>query len=119
MGRQDFHFGELLTAESLRPLDYRERRERVLAAINALGPPAEVESPLDPDPAFEATVRRWMAQTGASLGHATIFRILEALESPCPQIRELVRGASTGTLATTDTVEGRWLSELARRLYGE
>ncbi|MDQ3263752.1 MAG: 1-acyl-sn-glycerol-3-phosphate acyltransferase [Myxococcota bacterium] len=119
MGRQDLYLGELLTAESLRPLAYGERRERVLSAINGLGPPASVESPLDPDPLFEESVRRWMAETGASLGHAAIFRILEAQEAPSVPIRELVRAARTGTLRVPDTAEGRWLAELARRLYGE
>lgn len=119
MGRQDLYLGELLTADSLRPLAYGERRERVLSAINDLGPSAAVESPLEQDPVFEASVRQWMAQTGASLGHAATFRILEALESPSAPIRELVRAARTGNLKVPDTDEGRWLAELARRLYGE
>jgi 1-acyl-sn-glycerol-3-phosphate acyltransferase len=118
MGRQDIYLGELLTAESLRPLSYRERREKVLEAINGLGPSAAVEQPIEMDPDFEAAVHQWMHRTGASLGHAAIFRMLEELDSPSAPIRELLVGARAGTFAVPNTTEGQWLAELARRLFG-
>jgi hypothetical protein len=119
MGRQDIILGELISADSLGKLDYRERRTRVLSALNELEPPASSERPLDADLAFEASVHDWMAQTGVSLGHATMFRILEELEAPCPPIRELVRSAHSGRLMVEDNTEGCWLAEVARRLGGE
>jgi 3-hydroxymyristoyl/3-hydroxydecanoyl-(acyl carrier protein) dehydratase/1-acyl-sn-glycerol-3-phosphate acyltransferase len=118
MGRQDLYLGPPLSPDDLRLLDYRQRRERVMAAINGLGPPHDREQPLGGDPAFEAAVRSWMNQTGASLGHAAFYRILEGLPDPCPAAA-LVDGARTGVLRLAGSAEGRWMAELARRLFGE
>jgi hypothetical protein len=119
MGRQDVFLGPPIDPDLLRPLNYGERRDRVMAAINALGPPNEVEEPLAPDPALEAAIRRWATETGATLGHATFYRILECLPSPSPAVATLLEGARAGVLRLPATAEGRWLAELARRLFGE
>ncbi|MEO6952627.1 MAG: hypothetical protein ABI321_12505, partial [Polyangia bacterium] len=99
--------------------DYRARRQYVIDAINALGGPNEAEVPLPPDAVFAAKVDQWMQETGASLGHAALYRILEELPDPSAQIASLLEGARAGRYVTDPTPEGRWLAELARRLFGE
>jgi hypothetical protein len=93
MGQQDVHIGRPLAPDELRPLNYRDRRHRVIDAINHLGPANEVEEPLAPDPAFAAAVRAWCENTGTNLGHAALFCILEQLPEPSPEIAALVAGA--------------------------
>jgi hypothetical protein len=52
------------------------------------------------------------------LGHAVLFCILEQLPDICPEMAGLVAGARAGELCVPTTPEGRWLAELARRLFG-
>jgi 3-oxoacyl-(acyl-carrier-protein) synthase/3-hydroxymyristoyl/3-hydroxydecanoyl-(acyl carrier protein) dehydratase len=118
MGQQDIHIGRALAPEELGPLNYRDRRQRVIDAINNLGPPNDVEEPWSPEPAFAGAVRAWSESTGADLGHAAMFCILEQLPDPCPEIAGLVSGARAGELQVSSTPEGSWLAELARRLFG-
>jgi hypothetical protein len=63
-------------------------------------------------------VHAWSEGTGADVGHATLFCILEQLPDICPEIATLVAGARAGELRVSTTPEGRWLAELARRLFG-
>ena len=116
MGQQEVYLGAPLSADELRALDYRERRARVLEAINGLGPANAVEEPLPGDAEFETAVASWVARTGASRGHATVFRILEQLSDLSPEMAALVE--ATGSLRVPATPAGHWLAELARRLYG-
>jgi 3-oxoacyl-(acyl-carrier-protein) synthase/3-hydroxymyristoyl/3-hydroxydecanoyl-(acyl carrier protein) dehydratase/1-acyl-sn-glycerol-3-phosphate acyltransferase len=118
MGQQDIHIGVPITPDDLRPLNYRDRRQRVIDAINNLGPANDIEEPLPPDPAFAAAVHAWSEGTGADVGHATLFCILEQLPDACPEIAALVAGARAGELRVSSPPEGRWLAELARRLVG-
>ena len=117
-GQQDIHIGVPIAPDDLRPLNYRDRRQRVIDAINNLGPANDIEEPLPPDPAFAAAVHAWSEGTGADVGHATLFCILEQLPDACPEIAALVAGARAGELRVSTTAEGRWLAELARRLFG-
>jgi 3-oxoacyl-(acyl-carrier-protein) synthase/3-hydroxymyristoyl/3-hydroxydecanoyl-(acyl carrier protein) dehydratase/1-acyl-sn-glycerol-3-phosphate acyltransferase len=118
MGQQDVHIGVPIAPDDLRPLNYRDRRQRVIDAINHLGPANDIEEPLPPQPAFTAAARAWSESTGADLGHAVLFRILEQLPDICPEMATLVVGARAGELRVSSTPEGRWLAELARRLFG-
>ena len=118
MGQQDVHIGRPLAPDELRPLNYRDRRHRAIDAINHLGPPNAAEEPLPPHPGFAAAVRAWCESTGANLGHAALFCILEQLSQPSPETAALVAGARAGELRVPITHEGRWLAELARRLFG-
>jgi hypothetical protein len=118
MGQQDVHIGVPITPDDLRPLNYRDRRQQVIDAINHLGPSNEVEEPLPPQPALAAAASAWSEGTGANLGHAVLFCILEQLPDICPEMAGLVAGARAGELCVPTTPEGRWLAELARRLFG-
>lgn len=116
MGQQDIYLGAPLSPDELRALNYRERRERVLDAINGLGPANIVEQHLPGHPKFEAAVAGWAARTGASFGHATLFRILEQLPQLSSELRSMVE--ATAVLSVPATPAGEWLAELARRLHG-
>ncbi len=118
-GRQDYWLGSPMTPEALGELRYKDRRQAVMEAINALGPSNEEEQPQPPDPDFEAEVEDWIARTGASQAHAAIYKTVEKLEHPGREIRRLVEGAHAGRLEVDDDAAGRWLAELARRLFGE
>ena len=118
MGRQDYLVGALIEPATLLPLDYRARRQYVIDAINALGVENDREVPSPPDPAFADSVEAWMRQTGASLGHATLYRFLEELPDPSPQVAALLAGARAGRYVVEASAEGRWMAELARRLFG-
>jgi hypothetical protein len=118
MGQQDVYIGVPITPDDLRPLNYRDRRQCVIDAINHLGPSNEVEEPLPPDSAFAIAAHAWSESTGANLGHAALFRILEQLPDICLEMSALVAGARAGELRVPTTPEGRWLAEVARRLFG-
>jgi hypothetical protein len=118
MGQQDVHIGVPIMPDDLRPLNYRDRRQQVIDAINHLGPANNVEEPLPPDSAFATAAHAWSESTGANLGHATLFCIMEQLRDICSEMAALVAGARAGELCVSTTPEGRWLAELARRLFG-
>ena len=118
MGQQDIHIGVPIAPDDLRPLNYRDRRHRVIDAINKLGSPNGIEEPLPADPTFATAVHAWSEGTGADVGHAVLFRILEQLPDICPEMAALVAGARAGELCVPTTAEGCWLAELARRLFG-
>ncbi len=90
----------------------------MIDAINGLGPAASEEVPLPPDPEFAAAAREWTESTGASPEHAALFETLRRLGTPGEEISLLLAGARAGRLELRDDARGRWLAELARRLYG-
>jgi 3-hydroxymyristoyl/3-hydroxydecanoyl-(acyl carrier protein) dehydratase/1-acyl-sn-glycerol-3-phosphate acyltransferase len=118
MGQQDVYIGVPITPDDLRPFNYRDRRQQVIDAINHLGPSNEVEEPLSPEPAFATAAHAWSESTGANLGHAVLFCILEQLPDICPEMAGLVAGARAGELRVSTTPEDIWLAELARRFFG-
>jgi hypothetical protein len=116
--RQDYTIGAAIEAAELAALAYRERRVRVLDALNSLGGAVHDEQPQPPDPGFGAAVAGWSAQTGARPVEATLFRILESVVDPASLTRLLVEGAKKGCLLLPAGPEGRWLAELAAPLFG-
>lgn len=117
MGRQDIWLGKPLMPEEIAALPLRERKEVVIGAINALGPPNSIEEPLPGDPDFASRVDAWVEQSGASHEHATLLRVLQERPDLCEASRRLLDGVG-GVLQVSDDAEGRWLAEMARRLYG-
>ena len=67
---------------------------------------------------FATAAHAWSESTGANLGHAVLFCILEQLPDICPEMAGLVAGARAGEVRVPTTPEGHWLAELARRLFG-
>ena len=116
-GRQDLYLGKPIWPEQLAAMGLRERRAFVKDQINATGD-WQTEAPNPGDPVFEAAVREWMAQTGASEAHAAMWCTLERLPSPGPHIDRLIQGARDGVLTLDDSPEDRWLRTLAEWVYG-
>ena len=116
--RQDYWVGRPLLPEELSGLGFGARTERVLAAMNGLGPPNDREQPGPPDPAFGARVDAWIARTGVAPLWAIMIAVLEELAEPCDGTRRILEGARTGGLSLGATPVDHWLADLARRLYG-
>ncbi|MEM7155126.1 MAG: beta-ketoacyl synthase N-terminal-like domain-containing protein [Myxococcota bacterium] len=118
MGKQDMWFGAPISAPTLAAASYGERRQRVLDAINGLGPSHEVEQPLAGDPGFEAAVGAWARQQGVSPAYAALHRVLTERAEPCEQTRTLLKATDATALAADTSAEGRWLHQLAQWLLG-
>ncbi len=118
MGRQDIYIGSPIAPEALAAMPYKPRKDKVIAAINGLGPSHAVEEPFPGDPAFARTVAAWVERTGVDPTHATLFRALEAYGPRTEAMKALVAAAETGRLEVPAGPEGAWGAELARRLYG-
>jgi hypothetical protein len=117
-GRQDYWIGRPILPEELARLPFKERKQQVVEAINALGPANERETPGAPDHAFGKAVDEWVARTGASAEDAVLFRTLEGLPERNEAVERLVRGAQEQELVLGGTPPDRWLARLARRLFG-
>ena len=119
MGRQDIIYGSPIAPEALAALPLKDRKARVLAAINGTGPAAQEERPFPGEPVFQAQVQAWAAQTGVSRAHSTLYRVLASRKGVSPETRRLLNGAELGTLALADSATDQWLGELAAKLFGE
>jgi hypothetical protein len=119
MGSQEYYLGRPILPSELQGVPYKERIDRVVRAINGLGPGADEEVPFEGDPGFAAKVDAWVEQTGATSDDATVFRALEELRAPGLEVECLLAGAREGALRLDDSPKGRWLKELARRLFGD
>jgi 3-hydroxymyristoyl/3-hydroxydecanoyl-(acyl carrier protein) dehydratase/1-acyl-sn-glycerol-3-phosphate acyltransferase len=118
MAKQDYYLGAPILPPELARLSYKARIERVVDAINALGPPNAIEEPHAGDPRLEDSVRGWTNDTGAECGPAALFRLLVGLNDACDETRALVQCAGEREARFEDSPKGRWLAELARMLYG-
>ncbi|HVI00746.1 MAG TPA: 1-acyl-sn-glycerol-3-phosphate acyltransferase, partial [Enhygromyxa sp.] len=76
MGKQAIWIGRPIPARELAAQPYGERKQRVIAAINALGCANADERPLPPDPEFAARVDAWQRARGISHEHATLRQLL-------------------------------------------
>jgi 3-hydroxymyristoyl/3-hydroxydecanoyl-(acyl carrier protein) dehydratase/1-acyl-sn-glycerol-3-phosphate acyltransferase len=119
MGRQDYYLGSPILPGTLAALPYKERTERVLAAINALGPGHERETPFEGDPELEGRVAMRVAESDALPAFATIRAVLEARGASDPAMQRLVESARTGTpLVLDQSAESAWLAKIAEWILG-
>jgi 3-hydroxymyristoyl/3-hydroxydecanoyl-(acyl carrier protein) dehydratase/1-acyl-sn-glycerol-3-phosphate acyltransferase len=118
-GSQDFYFGPPVLPEQLGALPYVKRRQLVLDAINGLGPSWKDEQPNPPDEEFAAGVSAWTASTGTSEEDAVLLEALKRFDEPGSEALELLEATRSGCLTVSDTPEGQWMADLARRLFGE
>jgi 1-acyl-sn-glycerol-3-phosphate acyltransferase len=116
--RQDFWMGRPIEPEELRGLYLKERKQYVLDAMNALGPPHADETPNPPDAAFAAAVADWTQRTGASAEHAALLLALRASTDTHEDVVRLLDAMESGRLAVDARATDRWLGDLARPLFG-
>ncbi|MCA9535342.1 MAG: 1-acyl-sn-glycerol-3-phosphate acyltransferase, partial [Myxococcales bacterium] len=110
MGRQAYHLGAPIAPDELRALTYKARSERVLEAINRLGPPLEREQPSRPEP-LHGPEREGVAPPFAVLMNAVAER------APANSTLRAVCASSdyAGALAAARPA-GPWMAELAALL---
>ena len=118
MGQQDVYLGRPILPEELGSLTYKDRKERVVAAINAAGPPHHEEQPFPGNPELAKSVSAWVADTGAQLPHAVVLQTLLRADGLTPALERVVEGVMAGQLSVGSEPAEVWLGELARRLYG-
>jgi NAD(P)-dependent dehydrogenase (short-subunit alcohol dehydrogenase family)/1-acyl-sn-glycerol-3-phosphate acyltransferase len=112
--RQDYHLGSAIYPETLKRLPYAQRKVFILERLNELAQIAMTPHAADPD--FEQKVRSWMEQTGKSETKTVLYKVLEELSEPTPEIRTLLQGIREGYLDLSDSPEDRWLGEFGRWL---
>jgi acyl transferase domain-containing protein/3-hydroxymyristoyl/3-hydroxydecanoyl-(acyl carrier protein) dehydratase/1-acyl-sn-glycerol-3-phosphate acyltransferase len=118
MGGQAIWIGRPIEPAELASVPYGERKQRVIAAINGLGPSNADERPLRGDPEFASKVANWQAQRGVSHEHAVLHEVLAECREPCAATRELLAAKDSAVLGEDGSAEGQWLAELGRRLLG-
>jgi 1-acyl-sn-glycerol-3-phosphate acyltransferase len=118
MGAQRIWIGRPILPGELAALNYKDRKDLVIGAINSLGPDNATEELAQPDPGFDEAARDWSTRTGASIENAVLLEAIRRLETRCEPVQMLLDGAASGHLDLDDTPEGRWLGELVRRLFG-
>ena len=102
----------------------RDRVDRVVAAINRLGPSPEIDDALPGDPAFAAAVTEWQRRTGVNEVFAAGWQLLERSTSldaggDRRRLRSLVDGShSDGHSAPDTTPHDRWIERVARLFAG-
>jgi predicted NAD/FAD-dependent oxidoreductase/acyl carrier protein len=116
--KQDYWIGKPLWPEEISALGFGARAERVLEAMNGLGPAHEVEEPGPPDPAFGAAVEAWIANHGAHPIWAVVYNVLAEMRDVSEGSRRIVEGARAGRLVVGTSELEQWLGLLARRFYG-
>jgi 1-acyl-sn-glycerol-3-phosphate acyltransferase len=116
MGKQDIYIGRPILPEEMAGLHYGDRKKRVIAAINALGPAQSDERPCAADDGFAAKVAAWQKEQGVSEEHAVLGVVLSERENPVPETTALLKSKMAAGFGKGKT--GAWMKELRGRLFG-
>jgi hypothetical protein len=117
LGRQDYDLGAPILPEELAALPYKDRTERVMAALNATGVPHDAEQPCAPDPSLAARAEAWRPRTRSD-AHAVIAAVLDERRAELgPELNAVLESLETGGPIEGASEEGLWLAEL-RALFG-
>jgi 1-acyl-sn-glycerol-3-phosphate acyltransferase len=117
MGRQSYYLGRPLHPAELRALGYKERKERVVAAINSLGPPLAAEEPAAAAAALEASVLATAARHGVAETHAVVIEMLRGA-APSVDGRALLDAVEGRTYAASSPARQAWVARFAAWLRG-
>jgi hypothetical protein len=114
-GKQDYYIGTPILPETLKALNYADRRKMVINAINNLGGTNEQETQNTPDPDFIEAVNSWRKKTGTTEVKAVIFKALDMLtELPEEKTHKtLLKRGHGETIEFKDDDKDRWLKKLA------
>nr|MDA3896656.1 hypothetical protein [Desulfobacteraceae bacterium] len=113
--KQDYYIGTPILPETLKALNYADRRKMVINAINNLGGTNAQETPNSPAPDFIEAVNSWRKQTGTTEVKAVLFKALDMLtELPEKETHEnLLKYGHGETIGFKDDDKDRWLKKLA------
>lgn len=122
--RQSIFMGTPISPVVLAQKPYDQRKRRVIAAINDLGPRLGREQPALGDPEFAERVgRRQRSSGGLPETHAALIEALVDYEPKHADSRAVLAWSEQGERSAANGEFGRWLSQLARWLleadYGD
>jgi 1-acyl-sn-glycerol-3-phosphate acyltransferase len=113
-GSQQIWIGSPIEPDALRAMTLKQRKERVLAAINGVGPPVAEEVPGAPDLGFAARVADWGERAGVGLARATLLAVLDGPpEERSAATNRLIAAVDSRRAITGEAPADRWLAELA------
>ena len=116
LGTQDVWLGRPMLPEELVGVPYGERKKRVVAAINGLGPEASVEEPHEGDPGLEEAVAAWMERSGATHEDAVLYRVLAEQSQVSEDMAWMLSAIARGEPLEEEDPRSAWLGALRRRL---
>jgi hypothetical protein len=107
MGQQDVWVGKPIAPSTLARLNYKERKDLVVAAINALGP--KDDGPFVSDSDFAAAAEARARRSHCSPEHAVLFETLKRVAAPCEETRRFLDAVLSGQ-ALSGAEKDRWLA---------
>jgi 1-acyl-sn-glycerol-3-phosphate acyltransferase len=114
-GQQDVYMGMPILPEQLKPFPSKIRKEKVLAALNALGPqPFESEEPLPADVVFAQNIEAAKARFAFSGKAAVLYVLLKGLDAPSEETRALLAALESQTM---DQLTDPWLKKFALSIF--
>jgi 3-oxoacyl-(acyl-carrier-protein) synthase/3-hydroxymyristoyl/3-hydroxydecanoyl-(acyl carrier protein) dehydratase/1-acyl-sn-glycerol-3-phosphate acyltransferase len=113
MGQQDICFGSPILPAELEATPYKERKAKVIAAINGISTPNQDEQPLPGNPELEEAVNHRFDSTETTHELATILEILTRSTDRSEGTQQVLDAIEAGK-----TLDDPWLEELRRRFVG-
>lgn len=114
-GKQDYWIGAAIQPEELAEYNYAAKKEKVIAAINSLGPSIEKESPYSTNKVWEIQDSKWCQSFNVSVEWAVILQCLEEL----PEKSEQTSAFLEDILAIRPSFRGpnkEWLEQLFNQM---
>jgi 3-oxoacyl-(acyl-carrier-protein) synthase/3-hydroxymyristoyl/3-hydroxydecanoyl-(acyl carrier protein) dehydratase/1-acyl-sn-glycerol-3-phosphate acyltransferase len=112
-GAQDIYLGQPLDAGELADLPLRPRREKVLDALNKLGPALSTEVPNNPDPAFQKAVGALVRDRGLPPARAAVLQALREYPDTGAPLTQVIDQLMKEGGGFGDGPDREWLSRLA------
>ena len=113
-GRQDIYLGRPIMPETLAAKPLGERRDRILDALNGLGPDLMAENPSPPDVEFAAGVARWTDEWNIAGPRATVLHAIASDPSMGPKLTALVDSIRGDGELPASFHDVDWLKRLSR-----
>jgi 3-oxoacyl-(acyl-carrier-protein) synthase/3-hydroxymyristoyl/3-hydroxydecanoyl-(acyl carrier protein) dehydratase/1-acyl-sn-glycerol-3-phosphate acyltransferase len=113
LGRQAYHLGAPILPEELRALTYKARSERILAAINQLGPSTADEQPAAPEGLGGAV------HQGAPAHFDVLMRVVAEHAPDGSPLRSVCAAPSFAEARARASEFGPWMTQLAALFFGQ
>ncbi len=112
-GAQDIYLGTPVDPAELADLPLGPRRDRVLAALNGLGPEASEETPNPGDADFAAGVERLVSDLGLPAARASVLLALERDPETGDRVKGVIEALRRGDALADGLPDRDWLAGLA------